>query len=125
MPGMRLVGPCPVGLGRCSDTSGLVADPDERPGEEEAAVQGAVRLGQRADREVILARPGIDAEDLPGEEHHDEDQPGRHPAERRSAASTALPRPWLTHRFEMPSESIALRPAPEGSIDKEYRSQSD
>jgi hypothetical protein len=66
-----------------------VADPHEHPDEEEDCVQGAERLGQRADRQVVLVRAGVDAEYVPRRRECDHDQPRRHPAQREPAAAAA------------------------------------
>ena len=67
---------------RCADPCGFVADADQHPDQEEACIQRPVRLGQGADRQVILVRPGVDAEDVPRQRDEDQEQPRRDPTER-------------------------------------------
>ena len=109
---------CPGVVERCADTGGLVPDPDEHPDKEEAGVQRTVRLRQSADREVVLVRPRVDAEDLPGHHHDDQHQPGHHAPECRPAAATAPPGPRLVHGCQVPCRWPSRPPAPQCEVDQ-------
>jgi len=65
---------------RRADTRSLISHADEYPHQEEGGVQRTVGLGQSADRQVVLVRPGINAENFPGHDHRNEPQPGRNAA---------------------------------------------
>ena len=110
---------------RCTDPGGLVADPNEDPDEQQRGVQRSVGLGQRADGQVVLVRPGVDAEHVPGQRDHDQRQPGRHAAERRSRASSPVPRPRVARRLQAPAQAAPVLPRQQCEVDEEHRDQGD
>jgi hypothetical protein len=103
----------------------LIPHADEYPDQEEGRVQRSIGLGQRADRQVVLARPGIDAENLPGHDHDDESQPGRNPPQRLPCAATTGPGPGFTDWLKAEARPSNPGAAPQSDVERGHRARGD
>jgi hypothetical protein len=92
--------PSIAAVARRAKTRHFVTHADEYPDQEEGRVQRSIGLGQCADRQVVLVRPVVDAESLPGHDDADECQPGRNAPQRLPCAATAGPGPGFTGWLE-------------------------
>ena len=112
----REPGRCRPRLQRRADPGRLVTDPDQDPDQQERRVQGPIGLGQGTDREVVLVRPGVDAEHVPRKCDKQEDQPGCDTSQGEPAPAASATWPGVPGAGQAPTEVLAARPSPQCGV---------